>query len=123
MNPISEEKVVLKNCWGWSNIEQAAQDVFYSVHSSLLSGSYVFGYRNTGQTNSPLLQAVVVRFDKDIFGLGVITQGYTYLFPRIPLRYLESEFVEDLKKWKVEKEIIETFIQILNDIKNEVISN
>lgn len=96
--------------------------MFNGIHSTLLQGQYVFGYRNTGK-DSPLVQAVVVRFDKDIFGLGVITQGYTYLLPRVPLRYLEEEFVADLKKWKIEKEIVETFIQIINEIKNEITCN
>ena len=117
-----EEKIVLKNCWGWENINEAACEVFNGIHSTLLQGQYVFGYRNTGK-DSPLVQAVVVRFDKDIFGLGVITQGYTCLLPRIPLRYLEEEFVADLKKWKIEKEIVETFIQIINEIKNEITCN
>ena len=112
------------NCWGWQNIEEAANDVFCSIHSSLLKGNYVFGYKNTYSTDkSPLNQVVVVRFDKDIFGVGVVTSGYTMLLPQVPLIYLERELVEDMNKWKVEKKIIETFKQIIEDIKNETTSN
>ena len=113
------------NCWGWSDCNEAAYEIFNSMHSSLLSGNFVFGYKNMGGPDkSQLLQFIVVRFDNtDKFGLGVVTSGYTMLLPSIPLTYLQNELIDDLKKCKLEKKILDTFIQILVDIENEIISN
>lgn len=112
------------NCWGWSDCNEAACEIFNSMHSSLLSGNFVFGYKNMGGPDkSQLLQFIVVHFDTNKFGLGVVTSGYTMLLPSIPLTYLQNELVDDLKKWKLEKKILDTFIQILVDIENEIISN
>lgn len=113
-----------KNCWGWENASEAACDVFNSLHRSLLEGIFIFGYKNIfGPDKSQLQQCVVVRFDTNVFGVGVVTAGYTMLLPRVPFSYLETELLEDLKKWKIEKEIIETFKAILKNLENEIISD
>lgn len=119
------EKITALNCWGWKDNMEAAAEIFNSIHSSLLEGLFVFGYKNTGGPDkSQLLQMIVVRYDNtNVFGLGVVTSGYTMLLPRIPLTYLQNELVTDLKNWKLEKKILETFVQILTDIENEIISN
>lgn len=118
------EKVTALNCWGWKDSNEAACEIFNSLHSSLLEGAFVFGYKNTGGPDkSQLLQLIVVRFDVNKFGLGVVTSGYTMLLPSIPLTYLQNELIDDLKKWKLEKKILDTFIQILVDIENEITSN
>lgn len=114
----------VKNCWGWESINEAASDIFSSIHSSLLNGSYVFGYKNTsGSDKTQLMQVIVVRFDRDVFGVGAVTTGYTMLLPQVPLRYLKTVLLDDLKKWKVESEIVETFNQIIKDIENEITRN
>lgn len=113
-----------KNCWGWESTSEAACDVFNSLHRSLLEGVFLFGYKNIfGPDKSQLQQCVIVRFDTNLFGVGVVTSGYTMLLPRVPLSYLETELLEDLKKWKIEKEIIETYKAILNDLRDEITSN
>lgn len=116
--------MIPKNCWGWVDITAAASDVFNSLHRSLLEGQFIFGYKNIyGPDKSPLMQVVIVRYGKDIFGVGAITSGYTMLLPQVPLTYLETELVEDFKKWKVESEIINTYKSIINNIKNEITCN
>lgn len=121
---LNNEVMQIKNCWGWQNTSEAACDVFNSLHRSLLEGIFIFGYKNTfGPDKSQLQQCVVVRFETDIFGVGVVSSSYTMLLPRVPISYLETELLEDLKKWKIEREIIETYKAILNNLRNEIISN
>ena len=115
---------VLKNCWGWEDVNAAACDVFNSIHRNLLEGQFVFGYKNTIYSeSSPLMQVIIVRYNKDIFGVGVVTTGYTMLLPNVPLTYLEKELAEDLKKWKLESYILNTYKSIINSIRNEVTCN
>lgn len=120
----SPEIMCSKNCWGWADINEAASDVFNSIHRNLLEGHFIFGYKNTfGPEKSQLMQVVVVRFSNDVFGVGVVTSGYTMLLPQVPITYLEVEFAEDLKKWKIENYILNTYKSIINNIKNEITCN
>ena len=133
---MSPEAIEIRNCWGWKDTMEAASDVFSSIHANLLSGEFIFGYKNiTGVEKSDLAQIVVVRFRKgipefgtqdcseDMFGVGVITSGYTMLLPRVPIAYIETELVNDLTKWKLEKKILNTFKRIIADIKDETTCN
>ena len=120
----SSEIMCSRNCWGWSDVNEAACDVFNSIHRNLLEGQFVFGYKNTfGPEKSQLMQVIVVRFSKDVFGVGVVTSGYTMLLPQVPITYLDVEFAEDLKKWKIESHILNTYKSIINKIKNEITCN
>lgn len=117
----SDEFMNPRNCWGWKNVSDAASDVFNSLHRNLLEGRFVFGYKNIyGPDKSPLMQAVVVRFGTNVFGVGVVTSGYTMLLPQVPISYLDTELFDDLKKWKVESEILNTYKSIIENIKNEI---
>lgn len=133
---MSPEAMEIRNCWGWKDTMEAASDVFNSIHANLLSGEFIFGYKNiTGAEKSDLAQVVVVRFRKgipefgtqgcseDMFGVGVITSGYTMLLPRVPIAYIETELINDLTKWKLEKKILNTFKRIIADIKDETTCN
>lgn len=133
---LSPEAMEIRNCWGWKDTMEAATDIFSSIHNSLLEGEFIFGYKNTsGAEKSDLAQIIVVRFRKgipdlgtyecseDMFGIGVMTTGYTMLLPRVPISYIESVLMEDLTKWKLEKKILNTFKRIIEDLKNETISN
>lgn len=113
-----------KNCWGWADVNAAACEIFNSIHHTLLEGQFIFGYKNTfGPEKSQLMQIVVVRFSSDVFGVGVVTSGYTMLLPQVPITYLEVELAEDLKKWKIESYILNTYKSIINEIKNETTCN
>lgn len=120
------EEIIRQNVWGWESATAAASDIWSSIHNILLSGKLVFAYRN-GYGGSELAQLVVVRnIDQrdgkllDDYGIGMFTTGYSVLLPHVPYSYVEGEVTEDLKKYKVDKKIIETYKQI---IKDEITSN
>lgn len=104
--------------FGWGDVEKAAADIYCSLHRSLLEGTPLFLYKNTN-SKSDLGQVVVVRnidYENKRFtdyGMGIITSGYTMLYPHVGKEYLSTELVSDLEKWKVDKKIIETFKDIL----------
>ena len=109
--------------WGWDSVDKAAAEVFASVHRTLLEGVPVFLYKNT-TTKSDLCQVVVVRnIDEqtgklsDDYGMGMITAGFSVLYPHLPIEYLESDLLSDLEKYKVDKKIINTYISIINALK------
>lgn len=106
----------------WQNVDQVAGDIWSSIHSSLLEGYPLFAYKST-QQGSELVQIVVVkRFDPNTlkvkdYGVGMITTGYSALVPHVPHSYLEDVVLEDLKKYKIDKEIQTIFKQIIENEK------
>lgn len=109
--------------WGWDSVDKAAAEVFASVHRTLLEGVPVFLYKNT-TTKSDLCQVVVVRNINeqtgklsDDYGMGMITAGFSVLYPHLPIEYLESDLLSDLEKYKVDKKIINTYVSIINALK------
>lgn len=109
--------------WGWESVDKAAADVFASIHRTLLDGVPVFLYKNT-TTKSDLCQIVVVRNINestgellDNYGVGMITAGFSVLYPHLPIEYLESDLLADLEKYKVDKKIINTYVNIINTLK------
>lgn len=113
---IKEEEV--QSVFGWSSVEAAANDIYSGIHRTLLEGMPLFLYRNTNN-KSELNQVVIVRnLDYDEkkltdYGVGIITSGYTMLYPHICKEYL-IELAQDLEKWKVDKKIIEAYNSIIN---------
>jgi len=106
--------------FGWESLDKAASDVYNSLHRTLLEGYPIFLYRNSSQ-KSDLIQVVVVRnYDCqtnmliDDYGVGVITAGFTMLYPHIQKEYLETDLLSEMEKYKVERKIIETYKQIIN---------
>ena len=105
--------------WGWENAMSVANDLWASIHSSLLSGDLVFAYKET-KGNSEFSQIIIVQ-NKNLnpmtgeldFGVGMVTTGYTSLLPHVPYAYLEDIILEDLKKYKVDKSILEIYKQII----------
>ena len=120
----------LRYIWGWENSMDVAGSVWGSIHSSLLSGDLVFAYRPLSKGDR-LAQLVIVRnFHMDYVGtmdvkvyddyaVGYITSGYTALLPHVPLRYLKDEMSEYLGDWKVEKEILNTYKAIIEDLEEK----
>lgn len=111
-NQIKENQVIV----GWGDANEVASSIWSSIHSSLLSGKLVFAYKPYKE--SELTQLVVVRnlkndtygivMDKD-YAVGMMTSGFSMLLPHVPLEYLENDLVNDMNKYKVDKETIETF--------------
>ena len=46
------------------------------------------------------------------YGVGIITAGYTMLYPHVDKEYL-TELAQDLEKWKVDKKIVEVYKKII----------
>jgi hypothetical protein len=110
--PLDGERYV----WGWHSVEEAAADLYSSLHRDLLNGRPLFLYKNTTSGKSDLIQVVVVESTKNPndYALGVVTTGYSYLYPHVGKDYLISELIVDLTKWKIDKKIIEEYTKIVN---------
>lgn len=119
MSDMDYEMLDRSRVWGWENAMSVANDLWASIHSSLLSGDLVFAYKET-KGNSEFSQIIVVQ-NKNLnpmtgeldFGVGMVTTGYTSLLPHVPYAYLEDIILEDLKKYKVDKSILEIYKQII----------
>lgn len=130
---MSDEAIQMRNCWGWKDTVEAANDIYNSMHSNLLTGDFIFGYKNiSGAEKTDLIQLIVVRYRKelfgdnypnDLYGVGVVTTGYTMMLPRVPISYLEGELTNDLVRWKLEKKVLNIFKKIIEDLKNEITCN
>lgn len=120
-----EEKEVekLKYVYGWKDAQDVANSVWGTIHESLLRGQLVFAYRNLGnreKSGSGLYQLVISRNYSETglplneYNVGyIITNSYTALLPRMPLEYLKTELKKYINSWKLEKEAIESFDNIL----------
>jgi hypothetical protein len=110
--------------FGWNTSEEVASDVYSSLHRRLLSGLLFFGYK--GFSND-ISQLVIVRdvdhYNNSVvdnsYSVGLITKGYTAYVPHVPVDYLQREVLSDLKNYKVEKKVIESFEKLINIKKNE----
>jgi hypothetical protein len=113
---------------GWNNIDECASAVWSSIHSSLLEGELVFAYKSTSG-KSELQQLVLVKnllgkeadgygdlrtCKKAGYALGMITSGFSVLYPYIPEKYLLETGLEDLKKYKVPADIIKAYVNLVN---------
>lgn len=125
ISSIREEKIKgtenlteeIRSVWGWNNANEVAESIWNSIHYNLLEGNLIFAYKSTEST-SELRQIVIVQnknADEDSFSVGMFTNGYSSLVPNVPIKYLKTEVIDDLKKYKVDKKIIETFLCILED--------
>lgn len=99
---------------GWNTPEEAAQDVWCSVHSSLLKGELLFGYKNN-KNDCDVQQLVIVKNSDNTFGIGLITPGYTALLPAMSKDYFTT-LQDDLKSLKLSKSILETLKNIIEKL-------
>lgn len=115
--------------FGWESAEKVAADVWGSIHCTLLTGALVFAYRATN-SSSELVQVVVTKnipheiapgkwSSGEGYAVGMVTNGFSMLLPKVTIEYLESELLEDLKKYKVGKEIIDTYVSIVFNCKKK----
>lgn len=126
----NKEEIEKRYIWGWEDSMAVASSIWGSIHSSLLSGDLVFAYRPLGKEDGRLVQLVIVHnfhIDQsgmvdqkvyDDYAVGFITTGYTALLPHVPLRYLKDEMTGYLEDWKINKEILNTYKAIIEDLEN-----
>lgn len=122
-DPLKEEECN-KKIWGWENAEEVANYLWSSIHSNLLNGDLVFAYKNI-DGSSELRQIVVVQnnnMSSNDFSVGMFTNGYSALIPHVTLNYLTTEVINDLKKYKVDKKIIDS-ISSLIETRSKLINN
>ena len=84
--------------FGWTSSEEVANEVWCSIHSSLLKGELLLGYKNTSG-DGDIQQLIIVRFENNLFGIGLIANGFTELLPDMPKEYFNI-FIEELKSQK-----------------------
>lgn len=120
-NSHSEQLMENKIIWGWENAEEVANDIWSSIHSTLIKGNLIFAYKNTN-SGSELGQIVIVQNQRDYndFGVGMFTNGFSELLPHVTIDYISEEIIKDLTKYKVNKKIIENLIFIINNIKSSL---
>lgn len=114
--------------YGWNNIDECASAVWSSIHSSLLDGELIFAYKSTSG-KSELQQFVLVKnllgkssdvygntqnYKKTGYALGMITSGFSVLYPYLPEKYLLETGLDDLKKYKVPADVIRAYINLVN---------
>ena len=113
---------------GWGSVDECAAAVWSSIHSSLLDGELIFAYKSTSG-KSELQQFVLVKNlvgkNSDVYGniqnykktgyaLGMITSGFSVLYPYLPEKYLLETGLDDLKKYKVPADVIKAYINLVN---------
>lgn len=114
---------------GWRNADEVAASVWSSIHSKLVEGTLVFAYKATND-KTELVQLVVVRnLKRDAFGnptslsddyaVGMVTKGFTMLLPNVPLTYVENDVINDMKKYKVEKDTIDLYKQVVKNFEEK----
>lgn len=114
---------------GWRNADEVAASVWSSIHSKLVEGSLVFAYKSTND-KTDLVQLVVVRnIKRDAFGnpmnldnsyaVGMVTKGFTMLLPNVPLTYVENDVINDMKKYKLEKDLIDLYKQVVKNFEEK----
>ena len=114
---------------GWRNADEVAASVWSSIHSKLVEGTLVFAYKSTND-KTDLVQLVVVRnIKRDAFGnpvnldnsyaVGMVTKGFTMLLPNVPLTYVENDVINDMKKYKLEKDLIDLYKQVVKNFEEK----
>ena len=114
---------------GWKSADEVASSIWGSIHSKLVEGMLVFAYRSTND-KTDLVQLVVVRnLKKDAFGnttnidddygIGMVTKGFTMLLPRVPLSYIENDVLSDMKKYKLDSNLIDLYKQVVKNFEEK----
>lgn len=114
---------------GWKSADEVASSIWGSIHSKLVEGMLVFAYRSTND-KTDLVQLVVVRnLKKDAFGnttnidddyaIGMVTKGFTMLLPRVPLLYIENDVLSDMKKYKLDSNLIDLYKQVVKNFEEK----
>lgn len=113
---------------GWTSVDECASAVWCSIHNSLLEGELIFAYKGTSN-KSDLQQFVLVKnlegkfkdnygrpepCQKTGYALGMITSGFSVLYPFVSEKYLLETGLDDLKKYKVPADVIRAYVNLVN---------
>lgn len=93
------------NIYGYRDTTDVANDISGGIHSSLLSGYFVFAYRGSGD----LRRLVVTRIAQDTWMYGIVTSGWTCLMPKINREGLLEMCVSEMETRKISNNIIDDF--------------
>ena len=110
--------------YNFKNIEEVASRIYSSIADRLLNGNLIFAYKGVSQS-SDLNCLVVVQYDnpeRNLFGAAVFKKSYSYCIPFAPIEYLD-EVKDELIEAKVDKKIIATFTNIIEDLEKRVNKN
>lgn len=110
--------------FGWNSVDDAAADLFKGMHKQLLDGKPIFLFKNT-TTKSDLIQLVVVQNldwinDEQVYtdySVSMITAGWSAIYPHVTEEYLSGDILCDLEKYKIDRDVIETYKQIIKRLK------
>lgn len=108
-------------CRSKDSLMYVAEQVWESIHDQVFKFGYpIFSYRNT-KKDSKLYQVVVIEdaINENKYCISVTTSDRGYCMTNVPSDYLKNEFLTILKNFDVDKEVLETYKQILKDLKNE----
>lgn len=105
----------------WKNIEEVASDMWQSLHSVVLYGRPLFAYKSIDNNQFQLVIVCdcflnslgTVEVKKNSFTVSMIVPGFTELVPHVPLDYLEQIVKKDLIKYKLDKDILKSFDEII----------
>ena len=90
------------NIYGYQDATEVASEISGSIHSSLLSGYFVFAYRGSGD----LRRVVVTRIAQDTWMYGIVTPGWTALVPKISREGLLTMVGDEMEARKIPNNII-----------------
>ena len=93
------------NIYGYQDATEVASEISESIHSSLLSGDFVFAYRGSGD----LRRVVVTRVAQDTWMYGIVTSGWTTLVPKISREGLLAMVGDEMETRKIPNNIIDDF--------------
>ena len=100
------------NIYGWATEDEVAEEIYCSQFRNILEGNLVFAYKDQG--NSGTIDLFVVTKTPRGFRLGFFSKaGWSSYIPCCPQDYLETTVLEDLKKNKTEKYIIDDYIDCI----------
>lgn len=107
------EEKLNHNIYGWDSEGDVALEVYYGSFRNLLEGNLVFAYKNS--SSSGTVKFLVVTKTNMGFRFGFISQsGWTCYYPLVDPEYLRQVLVDDLKKNKTDKKIIDDFIKSID---------
>jgi hypothetical protein len=109
--------------FGWQDAMEVAKEAWKAGNLKLLEGDLIFAFKNTG-IESALHQIMLVRYfminpggvkvPTGEYGLSVVTNGYSYVLPRVDKSYL-TYLYDDIASYKLDKKILTTFRNIIED--------
>lgn len=118
-----EQHKVDQIIFGWQDAMDVAKEAWKAGNLKLLEGDLIFAFKNTG-VESALHQIMLVRYfmintggvkvPTGEYGLSVVTNGYSYMLPRVDKSYL-TYLYDEIASYKLDKKILMTFRNIIED--------